>query len=113
MACTGYPACKVTFSVDAEGNKVAASRPIPTDRPCNKCSSPLWLRSGKRGYFLACSAYPKCRNIVSIAQDEAEAIAASKGVPPAAPAAAAPPSGDGAEASPETPKPEKADGPGE
>jgi DNA topoisomerase-1 len=114
MACTGYPACKVTFSVDAEGKKVAASRPIPTDRPCNKCNSPLWLRSGKRGYFLACSAYPKCRNIVSIAQDEAEAIAVAKGVPPAAPAAAAaPPSGDGAEASSEAPKPEKADGAGE
>ena len=31
-----------------------------------KCGSPMVLREGKRGPFLGCSAYPKCRNIVNV-----------------------------------------------
>jgi DNA topoisomerase-1 len=34
---------------------------IPTDVVCEKCGSKMVKRWGKRGYFLACSAYPKCR----------------------------------------------------
>lgn len=32
----------------------------PTGKPCPRCSSELMLRPGKKGPFLACSAYPKC-----------------------------------------------------
>ena len=34
---------------------------IPTDIPCERCGSKMVKRWGKRGYFLACSSYPKCR----------------------------------------------------
>ena len=34
---------------------------IPTDAFCELCGSKMVKRWGKRGYFLACSAYPKCR----------------------------------------------------
>ena len=34
---------------------------IPTDAFCERCGSKMVKRWGKRGYFLACSAYPKCR----------------------------------------------------
>lgn len=34
---------------------------IPTDAVCEKCGSKMVKRWGKRGYFLACSSYPKCR----------------------------------------------------
>jgi len=34
---------------------------IPTDAICERCGSKMVKRWGKRGYFLACSAYPKCR----------------------------------------------------
>ncbi|MDR3253638.1 MAG: topoisomerase DNA-binding C4 zinc finger domain-containing protein [Endomicrobium sp.] len=30
---------------------------------CEKCGSEMLKRIGKRGPFLACSAFPKCRNI--------------------------------------------------
>jgi DNA topoisomerase-1 len=34
---------------------------IPTDILCERCGSKMVKRWGKRGYFLACSSYPKCR----------------------------------------------------
>ncbi|MCX8118703.1 MAG: type I DNA topoisomerase [Desulfobacterota bacterium] len=34
---------------------------IPTDVLCEKCGAKMVRRWGKRGYFLACSNYPKCR----------------------------------------------------
>ena len=34
---------------------------IPTDAVCEQCGAKMVKRWGKRGYFLACSAYPKCR----------------------------------------------------
>lgn len=75
LACSGYPACKNTYSLDpVTGQKIEGSRPLVTSRPCNKCQSPLWLRKGKRGYFLACSGFPKCRNIKPVSKDEGEKL---------------------------------------
>nr|MDQ3071603.1 type I DNA topoisomerase [Acidobacteriota bacterium] len=34
----------------------------PTDEFCEKCGSPMVVKSGKFGMFLACSAYPECEN---------------------------------------------------
>ncbi len=70
LACSGYPACKNTFSLDAEGHKVASTGPIVTDRLCEKCGKPMVLRSSKRGEFLGCSGYPKCRTIVQVTPQE-------------------------------------------
>ena len=33
-----------------------------TDVKCEKCGSPMLIRNSRRGPFLACSGYPKCRN---------------------------------------------------
>jgi hypothetical protein len=35
---------------------------IPTDIDCDECGKPMIIRKGKRGYFLGCSGYPKCKN---------------------------------------------------
>lgn len=76
LACSAYPKCKNTYSLDAEGNKVASAGPIVTDRICDKCGKPMVLRSSKRGYFLGCSGYPKCRNIVNVSDEEIAQIKA-------------------------------------
>jgi DNA topoisomerase-1 len=34
----------------------------PTEEVCEKCGSPMVVKSGKFGMFLACSAYPECEN---------------------------------------------------
>ncbi|MBI5077224.1 type I DNA topoisomerase [Candidatus Falkowbacteria bacterium] len=33
-----------------------------TDQTCEKCGSPMVIKTGRFGRFLACSNYPKCRN---------------------------------------------------
>ena len=70
LACSAYPKCKNTFSIDAQGNKMASSGPIITDRKCEKCGKPMVLRTSKRGEFLGCSGYPKCKTIVTVTPEE-------------------------------------------
>ena len=74
MACSGYPACKNTFSLDADGKKIESSRPLLTTRACNKCQKHMWLRVGKRGFFLTCPGYPKCRNLKPVSKEEGEKL---------------------------------------
>ena len=37
-------------------------RDEPTDEVCEKCGSPMVIKLGRFGKFLACSAFPECRN---------------------------------------------------
>ncbi len=64
LGCSGYPECKTTMNLDAEGNPVPSA--LVTEHVCNKCGKPMVLREGRRGPFLGCSGYPKCRNIQEV-----------------------------------------------
>jgi DNA topoisomerase I len=46
---------------------------IPTDQVCEKCGSPMVQKWGQFGSFLACSAYPECKNTKEIAKEETAA----------------------------------------
>jgi len=35
---------------------------IPTEHRCEQCGGVMVIRWGRNGFFLACSAYPKCKN---------------------------------------------------
>lgn len=94
LACTAYPNCRNIIGLDREGNKVFRPEPKATDIKCEKCKSMMWLRVGKRGPFLACSAFPKCHNIKKVAAADypeamAEAAAAAAKTAEAAAQAAA------------------------
>lgn len=39
---------------------------VVTDELCEKCGSQMVMRWGKKGKFLACSAFPRCRNTRSL-----------------------------------------------
>ncbi|ACY17127.1 type I DNA topoisomerase [Haliangium ochraceum] len=39
---------------------------IPTDHVCEKCGAPMVIKWGRNGSFLACQAYPDCRNTKEI-----------------------------------------------
>ncbi len=40
-----------------------------TDEVCEKCSSPMIIKWGRFGKFMACSAYPECKNTKEISKD--------------------------------------------
>ncbi|NOZ86415.1 MAG: type I DNA topoisomerase [Deltaproteobacteria bacterium] len=63
LACSGYPECKNTkeFKRDESGT-IQAVEPETTDEVCEKCGSPMVVKKGRFGKFLACSSYPNCRN---------------------------------------------------
>lgn len=66
IACSGYPECTWTLDIpETEEDPVD-----PSDlegQLCDECGSPMRLRSGRNGSsFLGCTAYPKCRNAISV-----------------------------------------------
>jgi DNA topoisomerase-1 len=80
LSCSGYPECKNTREANgtkppseedrsalpaaAKAAKTAAT-PDPVEveaEPCEKCGSAMVLKRGRFGPFLACSAYPECKN---------------------------------------------------
>ncbi|MBN1796520.1 MAG: type I DNA topoisomerase [Sedimentisphaerales bacterium] len=70
LGCSGYPECKTILNLDKEGNiKPPKEPPQPTGIKCHKCKQgELVIRKSKRGPFLGCGRFPKCRTIISIEQ---------------------------------------------
>ena len=44
---------------------------IPTDETCENCSSPMVIKLGRFGQFLACSNYPECRTTREVSKPQA------------------------------------------
>jgi DNA topoisomerase-1 len=64
LACPGYPDCKNTkeFKKNESGEiQVLEKQAVATDEKCEKCGSPMVVKTGRFGKFLACSAYPECK----------------------------------------------------
>lgn len=62
LASVNYPDVKYVINLDKnERIKYPSPPPLTTDLACPKCESPLYLRRGKRGPWLGCSKFPKCR----------------------------------------------------
>ncbi|MDY6879014.1 MAG: type I DNA topoisomerase [Thermodesulfobacteriota bacterium] len=65
LACTGYPECTNTadYSRDEKGHIHITKTPeIEEAGVCEKCGSPMVVKKGKFGSFIACSGYPACKN---------------------------------------------------
>ncbi len=62
LASVNYPDVEYVINIDKKGRlKYPTPPPLLTDLPCPKCESPLNLRRGKRGPWLGCSTFPKCK----------------------------------------------------
>lgn len=55
---------------DKELDKKAFSPEEESDEVCDKCGAKMIIKTGRYGKFLACSAYPECKNIKSIKKEE-------------------------------------------
>lgn len=72
LACPGYkekPPCKNTQNFERlpDGTiKIVAKEQVMTDEKCEKCGSPMAVKHGRFGRFLACSAYPACKSTKAI-----------------------------------------------
>jgi DNA topoisomerase-1 len=74
LGCSGYPECKNTkeFDRDEAGKirAVEANKPESTGEVCEKCGSPMVMKRGRFGPFMACSNYPECKNTKRITKSE-------------------------------------------
>lgn len=72
VACSGYPKCNY---IKPDPNKPAKQEKQPAKlvgRKCPKCGNELVYRTSKRGEFIACSNFPKCRYIENIKKTSEE-----------------------------------------
>jgi DNA topoisomerase-1 len=74
LGCLNYPKCRSTAPLPEDLKKqlgdtgpTAASalaaklKALPVEETCEQCGGPMVIRPGRRGYFLGCAAYPKCK----------------------------------------------------
>jgi DNA topoisomerase-1 len=63
LACSGYPDCRNTkeYTRNADGSLTVLPTTRPSDQSCPTCASPMVIRRGRFGEFLACSRYPECK----------------------------------------------------
>jgi len=67
LSCSRFPECKnrKDFKKGADGG-ITIIEPEQLKEKCPQCKSPLLLRKGRFGEFIACSNYPKCKYSRSI-----------------------------------------------
>ena len=59
----------------AEANlKNAKQQAIPTDEICEKCGSPMVIKFGRFGQFLACANYPECKTTREVNSRQPSAV---------------------------------------
>lgn len=83
LGCVNYPKCRGTAQIPEElraarpelfsassGGAAGGADPVrealkalDLKVECEKCGKPMVARQGKRGYFLGCTGYPKCRGV--------------------------------------------------
>ena len=77
LGCVDYPKCKGIVNLDPKKGTIKPPKvpPLLTELLCPKCDNPLNLRRSKRGPWLSCSKFPRCRGRLgwSSVQDDDQA----------------------------------------
>ena len=80
LACSGFPDCKNIKPMPgsdrdksglADTEQVKALKEKYAGEKCEKCGSDMAIKVGRFGPFLACTGYPKCKNLKNIANPAA------------------------------------------
>jgi DNA topoisomerase-1 len=84
LGCTAYPKCRrtrpITDELRSQLNLPApppkkAAPAVEVTELCPQCNSPMKLRQGRKGWFLGCSKYPKCRGVREVSPQMMEQLA--------------------------------------
>ena len=86
LGCTAYPKCRNYKQLTAElrkelnlpdppPKKVAPA--VTINETCPNCDGPMKLREGKKGWFLGCGKYPKCKGVMEAPAHVLEEMAAA------------------------------------
>jgi len=72
LGCSDYPNCKTVQRLDKEGRPMAKKPPAePTGIKCHRCKTGEFvIRQSRRGPFLGCNKFPRCRTLLGIAHLE-------------------------------------------
>ncbi len=65
------PFMKTIGSLKGKEKAIKKSMEEKTDIKCEKCGSPMVIKWGRNGRFLACSAYPECKTTRPLPEEEA------------------------------------------
>lgn len=78
-----YKPFKATVQVEMAAKEPGEGWPraTPSDRICDKCGSPMVRRWGPNSDYYACTAYPKCKNIVDEVPAKAPEVFADRKCP--------------------------------
>jgi DNA topoisomerase I len=61
LACSAYPDCKNAKDIKKPGSEGEPEASDEVEGECDKCNSPLIIKRGRFGKFIACSTYPDCK----------------------------------------------------
>jgi DNA topoisomerase-1 len=88
LGCLNYPKCRSTAPIPDElkdqlpaFQAASSSGPdlklIAVEETCDQCGGNMVVRRGRRGYFLGCSNYPKCKGTAEPSEATLEKIMAA------------------------------------
>lgn len=73
LSCSRYPDCKNPKEFKREDGRIIIKQKeaprIREDVKCEKCGKPMVVRRSRRGQFLGCSGYPKCKSTLNLDKD--------------------------------------------
>jgi DNA topoisomerase I len=90
LGCSAYPKCRSTKPIpeDLKGSLNLPAPPPKKPTPnvevhetCPECGGPMKLRPGRKGWFLGCAKFPRCRGTREAPADLLEQLAEAGGVP--------------------------------
>lgn len=74
IACSGFQdGCRYTRAMEKTAGD-EQSEPVVSEETCEKCGSPMLVKEGRYGKYLACSSYPACKNIQPLVKPKGTGI---------------------------------------
>jgi DNA topoisomerase-1 len=90
LGCSAYPKCRSTKPVPEEMKEklktllpATPKKAVPAvevSETCPDCGGPMKLRPGRKGWFLGCAKFPRCRGVREASPELLEQVAATGAV---------------------------------